>query len=179
MEYGKGPTIYVNTSYERHESGDFNIFLAQGSKKGIEIDYTLVENLSKMKIDNPDYAVQAFLTASIVLHEATHHGDRLRNNGDITADEMKDVKTGNQNSKSKYGHRGMDVEDAILGKSFIGSNNEPIPTDFSERAKIDVKNMFKSNPGRTTRYKKIMESYKSTTQPVQKDSDKPVTTKFE
>ena len=104
---GVGPTIRIT---DNHKGASAPI----GGT--IDFDYTLVEFFENHQGDELTEGAVNLIAGAIVLHEYTHYGDRKTNNGKITSDPTgDDPGPGNQNSTSRYKHRGLDTEVKVLG----------------------------------------------------------------
>lgn len=120
MNYGEGPTIYILGA---NEAGT-GFSGARGDRYNIYFSSTLVNDLASYREGDPLYEAALFATGMTILHEATHTGD-ARTNGHVTTGSDNDL--GIQNSKSKFGHRGLDVENAIIGANqpILSSDKKP------------------------------------------------------
>ncbi len=116
MVWNEGPTIKVSDITEFAEGP------ARATKDGLEFSADLIklyENYKESDKDNKLYDAVLMSIAMTVLHEATHYGD-INNNGLITSDNSPPGNAPHNNSEgcqqypSKWGHRGLDTENAVI-----------------------------------------------------------------
>lgn len=107
--YGEGPTIYITSTVKGMHFEEKN--------GRIEIDYSLVKFLENFKPESDmENAALNLDFAGGIFHEYTHKKD-YELNGNFTSDPDRNPGMGKQKSKSKFGHRGVDVQMSVTGTS--------------------------------------------------------------
>lgn len=107
--YGEGPTIYITST---NKGMHYNV-----NNGRIEFDYSLIEFLENYNSDSDlENAALNLEFVGSIFHEYTHEED-YKLNGSLTSDPDADPSEGKQGTKSKFNHRGVDVEMSITGTS--------------------------------------------------------------
>ncbi len=116
--YGNGPTLRI---------GDYPAFSELTTKTfnddEVHIRYQDVQALEEAGGSQQNIDAYMFASASVLLHELAHYGDRICNGGVNTGQNVKNVEDKDEGEQfwktSKTGHRGTDVDDVMLFGKFI------------------------------------------------------------
>jgi len=154
MTYGEGPTITIGVGITAQG--------ASGNLSGINIEASLVNSIDNTKSTDANYESTLFSTGMLVLHEATHVGD-AQTNGDVTTGTEGDM--GKQNTKSKFGHRGMDTDNTILGMSVsVTGSSQTDKWSFTKSDLYKAKEKLSPSYGGgffSKMYNKVVNSFKN------------------
>ena len=153
MVYGEGPTITIGSGITFEG--------ASGNTSGIKMEASLINSIDNTKSTDANYESTLFATGMLVLHEATHVGD-AQTNDNVTTGTEGDM--GKQNTKSKFGHRGMDTDNTILGMSVsVTGSSQTDDWSFTKSDLNKVKEKLSPNYGGgffNKMYKKVVDSFK-------------------
>ncbi|MEI7595537.1 MAG: hypothetical protein WCK02_07310 [Bacteroidota bacterium] len=115
MTYGEGPTIKIGVGVAKD--------CANGDSRGIYIEASLINDIAKIKETNENYDALLVSIGALILHEATHYGDAIKNDGKTTEGSSDDK--GKQNTESANCHRGSDVGNNVVGsEASVGGNKK-------------------------------------------------------